>query len=194
MKDRVYFGTNTKMYQTAAQTVEYLRCLEKRTRDLADGIAQRFVIPSYTALYPARRQLDRMGSQILLGAQNMGWEEQGEYTGEISPLMLAEAGARLVMIGHSERRHTFHETDAQAEKKVRCALDHGFAYCSAWGNRRRNASTALAQRCCVCSLKSGCIRSARRKQTGFGWGMNRSGPLGLAACPRRRSMWKKNTG
>ena len=48
------------MYQTAAQTVEYLRCLEKRTRDLADGIAQRFVIPSYTALYPARRQLDRM--------------------------------------------------------------------------------------------------------------------------------------
>ena len=60
MKDRVYFGTNTKMYQTAAQTVEYLRCLEKRTRDLADGIAQRFVIPSYTALYPARRQLDRI--------------------------------------------------------------------------------------------------------------------------------------
>lgn len=42
MKDRVYFGTNTKMYQTAAQTVEYLRRLEERTRDLADGIAQRF--------------------------------------------------------------------------------------------------------------------------------------------------------
>ena len=137
MKDRVYFGTNTKMYQTAAQTVEYLRCLEKRTRDLADGIAQRFVIPSYTALYPARRQLDRMGSQILLGAQNMGWEEQGEYTGEISPLMLAEAGARLVMIGHSERRHTFHETDAQAEKKVRCALDHGFRVLLCVGEQAR---------------------------------------------------------
>ena len=193
MKDRVYFGTNTKMYQTAAQTVEYLRCLEKRTRDLADGIAQRFVIPSYTALYPARRQLDRMGSQILLGAQNMGWEEQGEYTGEISPLMLAEAGARLVMIGHSERRRSMRRT---LRRKKRCAVrwTMAFAYCSAWGNRRRNASTALAQRCCVCSLKSGCIRSARRKQTGFGWGMNRSGPLGLAACPRRRSMWKKNTG
>ena len=168
MKDRVYFGTNTKMYQTAVQTVEYLRCLEKRTRDLADGIAQRFVIPSYTALYPARRQLDRMGSQILLGAQNMGWEEQGEHTGEISPLMLAEAGARLVMIGHSERRHTFHETDAQAENKVRCALDHGFRVLLCVGEQAQERQYGVGAEVLRMQLKIG-LHQIRAEETDRIW-------------------------
>ena len=126
MQDRFYFGTNTKMFKTAAETVDYLRRLEELTHGIPPERAQRFVIPSYTSLGPARAELDRAGSGILLGAQNMGWEERGQYTGEISPLMLREAGARLVMVGHSERRHTFRETDAEEEKKVRCALDHGF--------------------------------------------------------------------
>lgn len=126
MQDRFYFGTNTKMFKTAAETVDYLRRLEELTCGIPRERAERFVIPSYTSLGPARAELDRAGSGILLGAQNMGWEERGQYTGEISPLMLREAGARLVMAGHSERRHTFRETDAEEEKKVRCALDHGF--------------------------------------------------------------------
>ena len=54
----------------------------------------------------------------------MCWEEQGQFTGEISPLMLRETGCDLVMIGHSERRHIFGETDEMERKKVRCALDH----------------------------------------------------------------------
>ena len=56
----------------------------------------------------------------------MCWEEQGQFTGEISPLMLQEAGIGLVMIGHSERRHVFGETDIEENKKVLCALEHGF--------------------------------------------------------------------
>ena len=56
----------------------------------------------------------------------MCWEEQGQFTGEISPLMLEEVGIKLVMIGHSERRHVFRETDEDESKKVRCGLDHGF--------------------------------------------------------------------
>lgn len=56
----------------------------------------------------------------------MCWEERGQFTGEISPLMLREVGCDLVMIGHSERRHIFLETDEMERKKVRCALDHGF--------------------------------------------------------------------
>ena len=96
MQDRFYFGTNTKMFKTAAETVDYLRRLEELTHGIPPERAQRFVIPSYTSLGPARAELDRAGSGILLGAQNMGWEERGQYTGEISPLMLREAGARLV--------------------------------------------------------------------------------------------------
>lgn len=83
-----------------------------------------FVIPSYTTLDQANRHRDR--ELLKLGAQNMGWEERGQYTGEISPLMLREVGCDLVMIGHSERRHTFFETDEMERKKVRCAVDHGF--------------------------------------------------------------------
>ena len=56
----------------------------------------------------------------------MCWEEQGQYTGEISPSTLEEAGVQLVMIGHSERRHVFGETDAEENRKVKTALKHGF--------------------------------------------------------------------
>lgn len=151
MQDRFYFGTNTKMFKTAAETVDYLRRLEELTHGIPPERAQRFVIPSYTSLGPARAELDRAGSGILLGAQNMGWEERGQYTGEISPLMLREAGARLVMVGHSERRHTFRETDAEEEKKVRCALDHGFRVLLCVGNSWRTGGTAPATRCCASS-------------------------------------------
>ena len=56
----------------------------------------------------------------------MCWEDQGQFTGEISPLMLKELGLDLVMIGHSERRHVFGETDVEENKKVKAALNHGF--------------------------------------------------------------------
>lgn len=56
----------------------------------------------------------------------MSWKDQGQFTGEISPLMLKELGLDLVMIGHSERRHVFGETDLEENKKVKAALNHGF--------------------------------------------------------------------
>ena len=76
MQDRFYFGTNTKMFKTAAETVDYLHRLEELTHGIPPERVQRFVIPSYTSLGPARAELDRAGSGILLGAQNMGWEER----------------------------------------------------------------------------------------------------------------------
>ena len=56
----------------------------------------------------------------------MSWEDQGQFTGEISPLMLKELGLDLVMIGHSERRHVFGETDVEENNKVKAALNHSF--------------------------------------------------------------------
>lgn len=64
------------------------------------------------------------GSKIGLGAQNMHFEEKGAYTGDISPLMLKEIGVEYVIIGHSERREYFNETDETVNKKVRSAIDH----------------------------------------------------------------------
>lgn len=116
---KLYIGTNTKMYKNRAETVEYICALQAELK-LHPEELEVFIIPSFTSLESAQRALP--GSRIILGAQNMGWEESGPYTGEISPLMLIETGVTLVEIGHSERRHILGETDEQVNRKVCCAL------------------------------------------------------------------------
>lgn len=119
-----YFGTNMKMYKTITETSEYLKRIvqlyeEKERKDIA-----LFVIPPFTAIDPGSKILE--GSPITIGAQNMCWSDQGQFTGEISPCMLEEVGAKLIMVGHSERRNIFGETDEMCAKKVATALRHGF--------------------------------------------------------------------
>lgn len=168
MQKRLYFGTNTKMFKTAAETVEYLQRLDELTHDILPQTAQRFVIPSYTSLPAAGAQLQCSGSRILLGAQNMGWEERGQYTGEISPLMLQEAGARLVMVGHSERRHTFHETDDDEQKKIRCALNHGFTTLLCVGEKLEDKQYNVADEVLRIQLKQG-LHHVRPKECSRIW-------------------------
>lgn len=124
MTKKIYFGTNLKMYKNIQDTTAYLTELAALTADLSPADIQLFVIPSYTSLPAASQSINQ--ECLLLGAQNMCWEEQGQFTGEISPLMLNELQLGLVMIGHSERRHVFLETNADENKKVRTALDHRF--------------------------------------------------------------------
>lgn len=124
MQKKLYFGSNLKMYKNIQDTVAYLQKLVENTKDISRDEIELFIIPSYTTLESATKNVDR--DYVLLGAQNMCWEDQGQFTGEISPLMLKELGLDLVMIGHSERRHVFGETDAEENKKVKAALNHGF--------------------------------------------------------------------
>lgn len=121
---KLYFGTNLKMYKNVKDTVSYLQALDYAVSDLDRSELEIFVIPSYTSLEKASSCIDR--ARITLGAQNMCWEEQGQFTGEISPLMLDELGIHFVMAGHSERRHIFRETDIEENRKIQCALKHGF--------------------------------------------------------------------
>ena len=120
---KLYLGTNTKMYKGNAQTVEFLTGLCANTADISRQELELFVIPSFTTLKDARACVPR--ELVTIGGQNMGWEEQGQFSGEISPLMLKEVGAEMVMIGHSERRHVLLETDGMENKKVLCALRNG---------------------------------------------------------------------
>ncbi len=98
------------------------------------------ICPPFTALAVVAEVL--AGSPVLLGAQNCHWEDTGAFTGEVSPPMLAEAGCRLVLVGHSERRHVFRETDAEAQKKVAAALRHGLAR-ALRGRDRRGAAARV---------------------------------------------------
>ncbi|CCX75699.1 triosephosphate isomerase 2 [Dorea sp. CAG:105] len=124
MKKKLYFGSNLKMYKPIKETIEYLQSLVEHTKDISRDEIELFIIPSYTTLESAVNKVDR--NYVKIGAQNMCWEDEGQFTGEISPVMLKELGLDLVMIGHSERRHVFGETDVEENKKVKAALNHGF--------------------------------------------------------------------
>lgn len=122
MKLRI--GTNTKMYMTIAQTCKFIDDLGRLTADIDREEAEIFVIPPYTSLDRASEIAAR--ANIRLGAQNMCWADEGQFTGEISPVMLKEVDVQIAEIGHSERRHVFHETDEMENMKVITALRHGF--------------------------------------------------------------------
>jgi len=114
---------NWKMYQTTGQAV----ALVERLRALLAEIAGVDVVvcPPFTAMQAVAEALK--GSRIGLGAQNMHWEGEGAYTGEVSPVMLTDLGCRYVILGHSERRQHFGETDLNVNRKVRAALRHHLA-------------------------------------------------------------------
>jgi triosephosphate isomerase len=101
-------------------------------RELASGVRDGLkrprgvevaLCPPFTALPAVAEVL--AGSPIGWGAQNCHWEDKGAFTGEIAPGMLAELGCRFVILGHSERRHLFRETDDDIARKVAAALRHG---------------------------------------------------------------------
>ncbi|QIM69760.1 triose-phosphate isomerase [Basfia succiniciproducens] len=124
---KYYFGTNLKMYKGIADTTRFLARLSELTHDIrANNDIELFVIPSYTAIQSAIQTTlaTSHDNPIIIGAQNMNPNDNGQYTGDISPLMLKEIGTQLVMIGHSERRHKFGETDRQENEKVLSALKH----------------------------------------------------------------------
>lgn len=112
---------NWKMYKTPSEAVDFVR----RLREVNAGIdnVEIVVAPPFPALVPVAGVL--AGSPIGLAAQNMFWETEGAFTGEVSPVMLAEIGCRYVILGHSERRQYFGETDAGVNRKARTALDRG---------------------------------------------------------------------
>ncbi|MDT8904085.1 triose-phosphate isomerase [Anaeroselena agilis] len=113
---------NWKMHKTIAETV----ALVNELAPLVGGAAAEVVVcPPFTALAAAKAAI--AGTAIKLGAQDMHWEKQGAYTGEVSAAMLKDAGCDCVIIGHSERRQYFAEKDETVNKKLHAALAGGLA-------------------------------------------------------------------
>lgn len=116
---KAFLAGNWKMHKTVSEATELARELVDQLRGVSHKL---MVAPPFTALSAVGAALQ--GSSILLGAQNMGPEETGAHTGEISVLMLNDLGVRAVILGHSERRHTYGDDDQLINTKVRLALDH----------------------------------------------------------------------
>lgn len=118
----VWVGTNWKMHKTLAQSLAFAEALA-RALPAVDPVVQPFVIPPFTAVRQVKAAL--AGTRVKVGAQNMHWDDEGAWTGEISPVMLKDCGLDLVELGHSERREHFGETNRDVGLKTAAALRHG---------------------------------------------------------------------
>jgi triosephosphate isomerase len=117
MARRKFICGNWKMHKTAAEAAQLVRELREKLKTQA----QVAVAPPFTALAAVRTEL--RGSAIELFGQNCHHEKQGAFTGEVSAPMLTEVGCQGVILGHSERRQYFGETDEGVNRKLRAALD-----------------------------------------------------------------------
>jgi len=115
-----YIAGNWKMHKTVAESVALAKALVAELGSCGERV---MIAPAFTALSAVADAIK--GTGIVLGAQNMGPDLQGAHTGEISPLMLKDLGVTAVILGHSERRHTYGEGDELINKKVLLALAQG---------------------------------------------------------------------
>ena len=114
---------NWKMHNTIAESIVLAKAIKDGAADFKDGAI--VLAPPFTAIFSVGEIIK--GSNISLAAQNMYNEDKGAFTGEISPLMLKDAGCSYVIIGHSERRKYFHEQDNHVNLKVKKALTTGLS-------------------------------------------------------------------
>jgi triosephosphate isomerase (TIM) len=145
MRKRIIAG-NWKMHKTVSEAREFLNEVKDKV-PAADKVDSVICAP-FVAL-PALVE-EAKGTNVKIAAQNMHFEESGAFTGEISPIMLKDLGVEYVVIGHSERREMFNETDETVNKKVLAAFQHGLTPIICVGEtlqqRENNETTTLVEK------------------------------------------------
>jgi triosephosphate isomerase (TIM) len=138
---KVIIAGNWKMYKTQAEALEFLQGFLDQVSELPDDREVVLCVP-FTILSTLSRNLH--GSRIQVGAQNVHWEPAGAYTGEISAPMLTELNVRYVVVGHSERRQYFGETDATVNLRLKAAQQYGLTpiLCVGETKQQRDAGQA----------------------------------------------------
>ena len=145
MRTRFIAG-NWKMFKTVHETSVFVKELRIVVKDVAD--VEIVVAPPFTAVHAAAEAA--RNTNIGVAAQDLYWEREGAFTGEVSALMIKEAGAEYVIIGHSERRRLFGETDATVNRKIVAAIAAGLMPLVCVGEtleeRERNETLAVLDR------------------------------------------------
>jgi triosephosphate isomerase len=116
-----FIAGNWKMYKTVREAVTFVNELRSAVHSITDVTI--VVGPPFTALHPVAQAV--RDTNIAVAAQNLYWEREGAFTGEVSPGMIKEAGAEYAIVGHSERRRLFGETDAIVNRKTMAAIAEG---------------------------------------------------------------------
>jgi triosephosphate isomerase len=138
-------AVSLKMYLNLTQTQEWVTSVAHRARVGLPAGLDLVVIPDFISLPGARAALS--GTRVLLGAQDVFWEDRGPFTGEISAPMLVEAGCRVVEIGHAERRRLFGETDEVVARKIQAAVRSNLIPLLCVGEPKRGDERTAAEFC-----------------------------------------------
>jgi triosephosphate isomerase len=120
MRKKIIAG-NWKMNKTTGEAIRLVNALKVKTVNIRN--TDIVVCPTFLSLAPVKECLKE--TRIRLGAQNLFWEEEGAYTGEVSGPLLKDIGCDYVIVGHSERRQYFHESDDTVNKRIKAALKSG---------------------------------------------------------------------
>ena len=141
-----FIAGNWKMFKTVHEAVVFVKELRGLVKDVTD--VDIVVAPPFTALHAVAEAA--RNSNVAVAAQNLHWEREGAFTGEVSAAMIKEAGAEYVIIGHSERRRLFGETDVIVNRKVTAAIGAGVIPIMCVGEtleeRERNETLAILDR------------------------------------------------
>jgi triosephosphate isomerase len=142
---------NWKMNKTNQEAIELVSELKDRVIGVED--VEIILCPPFTSLFSVNEVIK--DSPIKLGAQNMFWEEEGAYTGEISPSMIKNLGGEFVIIGHSERRKYFEESDEIVNKKIKLALSSGLVPIVCIGETLEQREQGIAEKTVIDQLTNG---------------------------------------
>nr|WP_199308389.1 MULTISPECIES: triose-phosphate isomerase [Aphanizomenon] len=147
---KIVIAGNWKMFKTQAESAEFLSGFLPH---LEETPSEREVVlfPPFTDLSLVSKSLH--GSRVNLGAQNVHWEESGAYTGEIAASMLTEIGVRFVIVGHSERRQFFGETDVTVNLRLKAAQKHGLTPILCVGETKQQRDTGETESIISAQLK-----------------------------------------
>jgi triosephosphate isomerase len=150
-KRRRVIAGNWKMFKTQAETRAFFAAFTP----LVSGVrhCDMVIAPPFTAI-PAATEAAR-GSSVGIGAQDVFWEKEGAFTGEIAPTMLVEAGCRYVIVGHSERRQFFGETNQTVAKKTKAALFAGLTPIVCVGELLEQREAGRAEQVCEMQFSGG---------------------------------------